>query len=458
MDNPLLLIGSWITGSNRKAAGQDLAAQLERIRAGAPILPTIQLALPGESDSYTAGDLAMLAEMGLPFAVKVNNAVGHLTYAEAYPDAPWVAAGEAIGKTLAALAAIYPDPPRVLLLDNNEGWQADYAARNPGKKLPLVHGAVNSQLPEAWRVAIRHVGYNTGPAHHELGRGWWNDEMGIFPEIELDWDGGSPPSGYIHNWRAKENDTTICGPQSFSINVAYGKRLVSPRYWQEVSIWHGQQEGITKTGLTPERYRGYATFCVFVARPRVLREFLSSATPFAQYEAFTRQLYALAEEINASPIIRRFWLDGEHVISPEPSALSRDRKDLPEEHYRNLALPVPSHPASRTLTTGPVPVWAAALQHGGEFLVYAHAPLGPLEGVVVTVPGWGDVELGEVTPEGDCWWLVGGGSPARLPIVEPEPEPEPTPTEPGDWVSCELREGDGSVRRVDLREIAQEGG
>jgi hypothetical protein len=434
-DDPLVYVSSWNTGVNRNATGQNLAAQLDRIEEGEPILPVFQLPSPGFGASADPASLARLAELGLAFSVRVNNAANYVADIESIDS--WRVAGEEIGRELATIAALVPEPPLVILADNNEGTKAE--AGTP-ERMGALHDAIEAQLPVAWQQVIRHVGYGVGPVSHELGRSGWR-ESDVRPDRLGAWDGGSQPALYIHSWRTKENDTTVLGPQLFAVNVAYGLRLLEETradWWPELSIWHGESKGIAETGLTPERYAGYAMLGAFVARPRVLREFLSSALPFAAYEDYTRALYGVAKRINGDATVRRFWERGEPVISSLPSPLWRDRQDLPLEHYRQRVLHTPANPkpARKADGTWDKSIWslgpeyltelnvfaAAMVIDDREYLVFAQAPKGPLTDVAVDVPGLGTVTLSVVPPEGDFFYFD------ATPDAPQEPEiPVPVP-------------------------------
>lgn len=70
---PLPLASSWMTGDNSADSNWWVASQLERIAQGNYILPVVQN--DGNTSKFTAADMQTLADLGLPFSVRVNNIV-----------------------------------------------------------------------------------------------------------------------------------------------------------------------------------------------------------------------------------------------------------------------------------------------------------------------------------------------------------------------------------------------
>ena len=419
---PLPLVSSWQTGQNPLAGPANLPGQLDRINEGEYILPVFQHPIDGLGASANEASIRRLAEMGLPFSMRLNNAGSHV--ADSASTDSWITAGAEIGRSMAQVMAWYPNPPLIIIADNNEGKQGTLG------QFRALHDACNAQLTPEWRAVVKHVGYNVGPVIHELGRGWGG---GVNLAVAEGWDGGSQSGGYIHSWRPAENDLTIPGPQWFEINMAYGRALL-PGFWLELSTWHGEQATISLLGLTPDRYEGYVAFGAFVMRPPVIREFLSSQAPYEQYEPFTRRLYAIAKRWNEDARLGRFWDQGEEVISPLINPLYRDRIELPGEEGRRRVLACRENPPQTNRESGwqwvdatkdRLKVYAAALRIGEEYCVFAQAPAGEMPEAHVTVPGLGEVLLTNVPVAGHYYFF--GEVPTPVPTPTPTPAPEPTP-------------------------------
>lgn len=417
--------------------GQDLASQLDRAAAGAYLLPVVGV---GEADEAA---LTRLRLSDLPFSVRINNAANYV--GDVTDPASWTSAGVQIGRDLLGIASLVPEPPLVILADNNEGQKADYARAHP-ELMRLLHGALEAQLPPVWRQVVRHVGYNVGPVNHELGRGWLK-ETDLWMDVQQTWDGGSPPALYIHDWRKVENDLATLCPQFFAINIGYGRQFVNADWWQELSVWHGEQGTIDFVGLTPERYEGMALYGALAARPQVLREFLSSKIPYAQFQPFTEALYRVADRVNNDATVRRFWTDGELVLSSMASPLWRTKDGEPNPETRRIQLECdanppmvrPDRPWSLDKAGPNIPVKALAYQIGDfEFLVFAQAPLGA-QNVTVKVPGLGDVFFPSIPPEGVFHYAD----------LHPD-----VPTEPAPWKSYEMLIN-GEIVPIKLRETEQ---
>lgn len=406
---PVVWFSSWQTGQNQPWGNKSaLGPQLDRIGQGEYILPVFQHPIDGYGSSADNVSIARLASMNIAFSMRVNNAANHVTSTALITD--WIAAGTKLGKATALLETQIPNPPLVIMLDNNEGAKAKAGT---AAQFAAMHDAWNAELSLEWQAVVKHVGYGACYANHELGRGWWLP-TDIRPAVETAWDGGSPAALYIHSWRTIENDTKVIGPQMFAINVAYGIHM-RPNFWQEMGVWHGEGNTIATLGLTPQRYQGYVSFGIFVAQPRVIREFLGSTVPFTTYEPFTRALYKTVKIFNENPVVNRFWREGTEVISNQITPLYRDRQNLQDEQYRNRLLASADNPTTNTgeaiWPIGPeyiavLKVFSAAKRIGNEFLLFAQCPKGPFD-VRVNLVGYGQVTV-NAAPEGNFYLISNG--------------------------------------------------
>ena len=179
---------------------------------------------------------------------------------------------------------LYPNPPLILWVSNNEPPDLRWAKHGPlekqSKRYAERFGAGRSDdfkrqavgegwieryrvmfdamrgalVNETWRRNVRFVGYGAfGPSH--LGRwpGWevysLHCEKWTSPDWHV-WDGGSP-SYYTHNWN-DNRDHWVFSTQVQSMNWVFMLEeawRTNPDFWFEVSVWDGNQTGSWLKGL-----------------------------------------------------------------------------------------------------------------------------------------------------------------------------------------------------------------
>jgi len=183
-----------------------------------------------------------------------------------------------------AAAKLYPDPPLVLLVSNNEPpdlrWSKHGPLEEQSKRYLDKYGTGRSDefkrqvvgegwierynvmfdrmresLPnDNWKRATRFVGYDAfGPAHLGRWSGW------KVYSLECDrwtspfwhcWQGGSP-SYYTDNWHAKRDDQVFSTQVSamnwvFMLDEAW---QANPDFWFEISTWDGNEVKQWMAGL-----------------------------------------------------------------------------------------------------------------------------------------------------------------------------------------------------------------
>jgi hypothetical protein len=345
--------------------------------------------------------------------------------------------------------SLYPDPPRVLFVSNNEApdlrWhQVETLSKryldaygkgksNDFKRLvvgqgwqeryPVLFQAMRDALvEEGWRDRVRFVGYGAfGPSH--LGR-WeaWKEyslttERWTSPYWHI-WDGGSP-SYYTHNW-SDIRDHRVWSTQVEAMNWILQLEeawQANPDFWWEVSIWDGNQ-GDWKPGMPcreellkkskacqymkdgqsypPERFAGWVQYGLWLLRPRVIREFRGSTVPIEPWEDYFVEILDAVGRVHHSPILTEFWRHGRLV--PNTSHRHPFQADLPKKYREtprwylldtNLDPPRPWEQETN------LPVFSLALVTGEDgkrnWLIYAHSPLEDREEVVIDLPGFGKV-------------------------------------------------------------------
>jgi len=383
---------------------------------------------------------------------------------------PWHEAGvyNTRSKAFAQLEAWYPDPPFVILLSNNEAGKikAKHKVEEASKRYVDQFGKGTSHLQqrraiaegyvpryaallkgireglanETWRKNSLLVGYGAfGPSHFGRWDGWTAYCLTTEDRIDpwhLVWNGGSP-SYYTHNWDAS-TDYRVHSPQIESMNWVFMLKEACaerPDFWLEMSVWDGNNAGKPKAGSrkkdfylskgqawSPERYAGFVQFGLWLLRPRVVREFRGSTMPRDEFGADFEAMVATVDRVWRDPVLQRFWRHGELVPNrsrqhPYQSRIPEKWKDVDRWFLLTTSL---DPPGEWTLETE-IPVFSLARVlgegDGREWLVYAHSPLGPRQGVEMEVPDCGKVKV-DASPGGD-FYLVKATDKVATPVVAP---------------------------------------
>ncbi len=191
---------------------------------------------------------------------------------------PWKdPAAEYVGTAAMKRAqAIYPEPPLVLLVSNNEPPDLRWSKHGPleeiskryldryGKgrddafrrrvvaegwmeRYPVMFKAMREAfVSDAWRANVRFVGYGAfGPSHLGRWEGWKVYSLITGEWTAPDWhywQGGSP-SYYTNNWDANR-DYWVFSTQVESMNWVFmldEAWRVNPNFWFEISTWDGNE-------------------------------------------------------------------------------------------------------------------------------------------------------------------------------------------------------------------------
>jgi hypothetical protein len=170
------------------------------------------------------------------------------------------------------LQRMYPDPPLVLFVGNNEApdlrWhQVEQSKRYLDKygrgrpdqfkrkvvgqgwieRYPVMFEAMREALmSDTWRKNLRFVGYGAfGPSHFGRWSGWKEysliSDQWTSPNWHF-WDGGSP-SYYTHNWN-DNRDHWVFSTQVQSMNWIFQLEeawSINPDFWWEISLWDGKR-------------------------------------------------------------------------------------------------------------------------------------------------------------------------------------------------------------------------
>jgi hypothetical protein len=308
---PLPLASQWNVGTVRGSFTPD--HQIELLQEGHHILPW--MAWPSKPGRNTAAYqdrlLRYFAELKLPVSMRGTqwNAMLVSKAFRTVPDelwagviAPdgsrksrlspfgsveiWKATADAFVKTEGMTRAqqLYPDPPLVIWISNNEppdlrwskngpleniskryldlygeGRSDDFKRRVVGEgwieRYNVMFGAMRDALTAPkWKENVRFVGYGAfGPSH--FGRwGQWKDYSLITDEWTSPnwffWEGGSP-SYYTHNWN-DNRDYWVFSTQVESMNWVFMLEealRANPNFWFEMSTWDGNNVNALKQGL-----------------------------------------------------------------------------------------------------------------------------------------------------------------------------------------------------------------
>lgn len=359
------------------------------------------------------------------------------------------------------LQQMYPDPPLVLFVSNNEApdlrwhqvelskrylekygsgqsdqFKREVVARGWMERYPVMFQAMREALvSDTWKKNVRFVGYGAfGPSHFGRWSGWKEYSLITDEWTSPDWyiwDGGSP-SYYTHNWN-DNRDHWVWSTQVQSMSWIFQLKeawQVNPNFWWEISIWDGNGSGWTPgTKCTPEmlknskacqymedgqsytteRYLGWVQFGMWLLRPRVVREFRGSTTPLEPWRPFFERLLFAVNRIWACPTLEEFWRYGKLVANR--AYKHPYQEDIPDK-YRdverwflldtNLDSPRPWDMHTN------IPVFSLALIRDDEgarrWLVYTHSPLKSRQDVTITVPDFGKITV-DVTRCGEFYLI-----------------------------------------------------
>ena len=494
---PLPLVSHWNMGSQGR--GWTPQYQVELLRAGHRILPWMgwprgdpdkDEKSQARFDGYYAELLGLCRRYRLPISFRGTQWDAMLVkreYRELAPDdcpAVITPEGKAIGKlspfgpidpwrdpareyvdtpAMKKLQSLYPDPPLVLFVSNNEApdlrwhqveelsrryvykygkghsdqFKRKVVAEGWMERYPVMFQAMRDALvSEAWKKNVRFVGYGAfGPSH--FGR-WaqWKDYSLLTgewtsPDWHI-WDGGSP-SYYTHNW-CPNRDHWVWSTQVQSMNWIFQLDeawKVNPDFWWEISTWDGNGGGWTpgtecspelrkesKTcqyladgqTYTPERFLGWVQFGMWLLRPRAVREFRGSTVPLAPWRPFFEKLLLAVDRVHESETLAEFWRYGRLVPNtahrhPYQIDVPPKYRDVPRWFLLDTSLD-PERPWEMQTN---IPVFSLALVLGEtgkrRWLVYAHSPLEDRREVEIALPEFGEVTID--VPRAGVFYVVG---------------------------------------------------
>ena len=490
---PLPLAAHWNSGDT--AEGLGTAYQLELISNGHHVLPALDFPEPDDSDehlisktSYYQTTLQTLAQWSLPFTLKGTQWEQNLYTDDMFWKLPLkknpnvITSDGALIRMLSPMGAIepwrklgvlwihsnlmkklqawYPNPPRVLLLSNNEarklhwgkidgslrrskrylerygrgedddsrrrivseGWVARYDAMQDAMRGALVS--------PAWRENVQFIGYDAfGPAHFGRWSGWMLYSLYTLDRMDpnhLMWDGGSV-SYYTHNWNAS-TDFRVWSPQIEAMNWVFMQRKVldeTPDFWFEMSVWDGswpEQTAYRKRSdkideyrnqynqeYTPARYAGFVQFGMWLLTPRAVREFRPYLDTKDRVGEYFESLVAAVDRVYTDLVLKRFWRKSQLV--PNQAHQHPYQHNVPERYKgfdRWFLLDTSLDPERPWSYSTEIPVFSLARVLGDpghrHWLVYAHSPLSPRKNVEITIPEFDKITV-DVAVSGSFFYV-----------------------------------------------------
>lgn len=340
------------------------------------------------------------------------------------PVAPWREVGARWGgsEVMKRLQALYPDPPMVMFISNNEHpalrWHELEQDQRAAGVLPvdpsddqkrafisrawhtryraLQQGFRDALSAPAWRAQAKFVAYNAiGPAAVGRWAGWpayaLNVSSWLAPQTTY-WDGASV-SYYVNNWDGS-TDYTLWSPQIEAMNwipMLAAARRANSKFLLEMSVWDGnaigkpgeRREFYLQRGqrYSPERYEGMVQFGMWLLRPASVRDFRYWESREHILPYFSAVVRAV-DRVHENPILADFWREGKLV--PNSSRPHPYQEGIPApmgDAERWFLLDTNLSPEPPLKLDSPFRVYALALVKGVEpnrsWLVFGHAPLGP---------------------------------------------------------------------------------
>lgn len=370
------------------------------------------------------------------------------------PEGPierWQEVGEEWGNlpVVAQMQDAYPNPPLVIWLNNFEQprlqWQdaetswrfvqnhglattGDHKRQVLGDGWIARDGALYSslvdQLGPAWTSSSIPVCYTAfGRRNYGSWSGWDRKSLHV-PGRWSPWPSvvNGSPSYYVFGNAANHNETDFQanGPQATGMNWQFmldEALQQDPGYFWEISVYDGGVERhqwyrfVQFQFYDELRYKGYVRYALWIARPRIAREFRLNNEDRSPYESYWSVFLEAVKEVHTDADLTRFWRKGTLLVNPahphhHQANLVPGYTD--NEVDRNFLPEVSVNPARPWNNTTEIPVWALVYELGEapnrEWLLFAYAPLQAYNNVTITIPGYQDVVVD--VPRGDgAFWI-----------------------------------------------------
>lgn len=373
------------------------------------------------------------------------------------------------GEVMKYLQELYPDPPLVIFISNNEqpklrwvdvenekryvakygtemddnfkrmvvakGWNVRYCN--------LLKGFRDGLASQRWKKNARFIAYGA----NESGAGGRYDEWkewslyvddfyepsqnnykysqngSIIDPHPLYWQGTSASlymgrPGRLYSFSTMDN--VLAGPLFWAFNWHFMKEealRLNRNFWWELSTW--DDDAIKDNVISSARYGGFVQFAMWLVRPRNVNEFRVSNEPRTRVFAYFEPLMNNVDRVHNNETLKKFWQNSKIVLNPDFT--HPYTHDWPEEYKginRDFLLATnidpqdqnPSQPGVQwtdIATTFNVMCLARTRERSPkrEWLVYCYAPGGYLTSIEVTIPQYKKVILKGIT-EGGTFYLV----------------------------------------------------
>jgi hypothetical protein len=301
----------------------------------------------------------------------------------------------------------------------------------------MFEAAREAMIEPGWRRNVRFVAYNNLWGTGYIGQGN-RPQPGIWFERDEGWlawrmyDGGMPEL-YDNDWQPGKTDYRPWSPQIEAMNYYATQGRIfrdNPDYYWSTIVWDGGRVGNVWRGRRStsktfryitrgqrwdfQRYEGWVQFVLWTTRPRSLREFRAPA--FDEHSYAQAAFMALVRSVDRpwnNRTLREFWRFGDLVPNPRADhwwQLSDDQPEWIRDLERWYLLTADAKPPRQEWKNDTeLRIYAQALVLGEEperrWLIYAHAPLGAVPGVTVTLPNYGRVTLDSVPKSGSFFLL-----------------------------------------------------
>lgn len=468
--HPLPLSSHWNTGATPPGDTFDPEYQLSLISKGHHVMPFFTMPGPDSKPStkmdYWEKPIKRCAELHLPISLLASQWEAGLTFDKEWfdlpadknpnvvtidgkirkevdpfgPVEPWREMGRRWGGNvgLEQLEKWYPDPPKVMLISNNEHSKLQWTDAEQSKRYmdrfgpgrddnskrkvladgwvehyrALIGGFRDGISNADWKKNSIFVGYDAfGPPHFARWPQW--KEYSLYSPNEVDfsakiWDGGSP-SFYTHNWNSS-TDYTVQSPQIESMNWVFmldDAQAINPEFWFELGTWDGSVDqkndkrrfyARKKQNYDADRYGGMVQFGMWLMRPRTVREFRGWTERRSLQGQYFLAVVEGVDRVWSNATLADFWRHGRlvaNVAHEHPY-----QAQLPPEYksrQRWFLLDSDQDPPRPWGAGTELSVLSLALVKGDsgdrQWLIYAHSPLADRKDVKVTLPGYGEVSI-----------------------------------------------------------------
>ena len=206
------------------------------------------------------------------------------------------------------------------MAQRREIWQDRWIERYSA----LISG-MRSGLPnQAWKDKAQFVGYNA------FGSDLWGEVNGLGFDDRPGWQWhaweGAIPEAYDNHWEGHKRAFFLWSMQTEMMNLVFMKDkafAANPEFWFEIVFWDGDtwRKDNFKSDLyaeqdvdyTPELYKGWVQYVMWITVPRVAREWRSSTDDKSNWWPYFETLIDSVKAVHENSVLKRFWRNGELV-------------------------------------------------------------------------------------------------------------------------------------------------